>query len=248
MKPLVTICCATYNHEKFIEKTINKFLAQKTTFQYEIIIHDDASTDSTKEILNAYKTLYPDKIKLIIQKENTLEKTGLYPMLPIIKAASGKYLAWCDGDDYWCDVNKLQIQADFLNANPIFAGCYHQCITHNCKTEKLKPRGAKSDFSQEKLLEYYLYGSGINMCTQMWRNYYSKETEKYFDGLIGDYMYVTLNGIFGSCKYLDNIKPSIYRLMHGGNSWSNLSEAEQKIKINLMHEKSNIMLNKRITK
>ena len=111
---LVSVCCLAYNHEKYIKRTLEGFISQKTTFNFEVLIHDDASTDNTQNIIKEYAEKYPDIIKPILQKENQLskginvQKTYNYPRI------KGKYVAYCEGDDYWCDENKLQLQVDSL--------------------------------------------------------------------------------------------------------------------------------------
>lgn len=118
MTPLVSIACPAYNHEKFIAQAIEGFLIQQTDFPFEIIIHDDASTDRTPEIIKAYATRYPDQIRPLLQKENQVSQ-GKHPLSSYIyPAARGKYIALCDGDDYWTDPLKLRKQVDFLETNP----------------------------------------------------------------------------------------------------------------------------------
>jgi glycosyltransferase involved in cell wall biosynthesis len=116
--PLVSICCITYNHESFIRDAIEGFLMQKTEFLIEIVIHDDASTDNTAEIIKEYAEKYPSLFVPIYQYRNQFSQ-GIKP-LPnfVFPAARGKYIALCDGDDYWTDPFKLQKQVDFLESNP----------------------------------------------------------------------------------------------------------------------------------
>ena len=122
---MVSICCMTYNQEKYIAETIEGFLKQKTDFEYEILIHDDASTDSTQSIIKKYAKNYPERIKLVIQEENQyskgvdIVKEYLYPLV------SGKYVAICEGDDFWIDENKLQKQIDILEENNSVNMCVH---------------------------------------------------------------------------------------------------------------------------
>lgn len=113
--PTVSICCLTFNHAKYIEKTINAFLMQKTTFEIEIIIHDDASTDNTQNII---KALVGDDVrfKLILRSDNLKSKGEIISPI-LFNKARGKYIAMCDGDDYWTDPFKLQKQVDFLENN-----------------------------------------------------------------------------------------------------------------------------------
>lgn len=118
MIPFVSICCITYNQEKYIEDTIKGFLAQKTSFPIEIIIHDDASTDNTAVIVKEYADKYPEKIHPIYQVENQFSKGIKVSATYVWPQAKGKYIALCEGDDYWTDPFKLQKQVDFLESNP----------------------------------------------------------------------------------------------------------------------------------
>lgn len=116
-QPLVSICCITYNHENYIREAIESFLMQKTTFPIEIIIHDDASTDKTAKIVKEYATKYPMIIIPIFQTKNQYS-LGIKPWPNFVfPLARGKYIALCEGDDYWTDPFKLQKQVDFLVEN-----------------------------------------------------------------------------------------------------------------------------------
>ena len=122
---MVSILCMAYNQEKYIRRCLEGFVKQKTDFAFEVIIHDDASTDGTPEIIKEFQEKYPNIIKPIFQKENQystgilIGKTYIYPKM------SGKYMAQCDGDDYWTDEYKLQKQVDFLESHPDYALCFH---------------------------------------------------------------------------------------------------------------------------
>lgn len=116
-QPLVSILCDTYNHENFIKETLLGFLNQETTFPFEIIIHDDASTDKTAEIVKELADRYPLIIKPVFQTENQYsQKINFWSDVTFPKA-KGKYIALCEGDDYWIDSLKLQKQVDFLEIN-----------------------------------------------------------------------------------------------------------------------------------
>lgn len=122
---LLSVNTMTYNHEKYIAQCIEGILMQKTNFAFELLIHDDASTDNTAAIIKEYEKKYPNIIKPIYQTENKWSKgikisaTYQYPR------AKGKYIAVCEGDDYWIDENKLQMQVDFLENNPEYTMCFH---------------------------------------------------------------------------------------------------------------------------
>ena len=110
MNPMVSICCLAYNQKKYIGKTIESFLTQKTSFEYEIIIHDDASSDGTQDIIREYAEKYPHKIIPVFQKQNQYSKGVENSITFCYPRARGKYIALCEGDDYWCDDYKLEKQ------------------------------------------------------------------------------------------------------------------------------------------
>ncbi|MEQ2563855.1 glycosyltransferase family 2 protein [Ventrimonas sp. CLA-AP-H27] len=109
----VSIICITYNQAEYIKDAINSFLMQKTKFDYEIIVHDDASTDQTIQIIKQYESKYPEKIRAIYEEENQYSK-GVNISDVLFKIAKGKYLAFCEGDDFWTDQYKLQKQYDYM--------------------------------------------------------------------------------------------------------------------------------------
>lgn len=116
--PKVSIVCNFYNHANYAEKAILSFLEQKTNFEVEILLHDDCSDDETPSIIRKYEFEHPDKIKPIYQKENQGKK-GVNNWIEYqFPRAKGKYIALCDGDDYWTDPLKLQKQVDFLEEHP----------------------------------------------------------------------------------------------------------------------------------
>ena len=122
--PLVSVKCMTYNQEKYIGQCIDGFLMQKTSFPFEILIHDDCSTDNTTDIVLAYAKKFPKIIKPILEDENQYSKHDGSHHKKIDAAIKGKYIALCEGDDYWIDENKLQMQVDFLEKNPEYGLTY----------------------------------------------------------------------------------------------------------------------------
>lgn len=144
---MVSVYCLAYNHEKYIKDCLEGFVKQKTNFKYEVIVHDDASTDNTANIIKEYADKYPDIIKPILQKENQYSQ-GIYIIDKFIDPVlKGKYVAICEGDDYWCDMHKLQKQIDILENHPEYVACAHQTKTINSSTgdvslySKLKQSG-----------------------------------------------------------------------------------------------------------
>ena len=133
---LVSICCQTYNHEKFIAQCLDGFVMQKTNFRFEILVHEDASTDNTASIIKEYESKYPDLFRCVYQTVNqyAIQNTLSNILLPMSK---GKYIALCEGDDYWTDPLKLQKQVDFLEKNEEFSICAHAVKKIDGNSEKL---------------------------------------------------------------------------------------------------------------
>ena len=119
LNPVASISCCTYNHETYIAQAIDGFLMQKTTFPFEILIHDDASTDKTASIVKDYEKKYPNLIKPIYQTKNQFSKGQNASQINCMRA-QGKYIAICEGDDYWTDPLKLQRQINLLEKNPSY--------------------------------------------------------------------------------------------------------------------------------
>jgi len=141
-EPLVSICSAAYNQELFIRQCLDGFLMQATDFPFEIVVHDDASADNTADIIREYAEAYPDIIKPIFQAENQYSKGTKVLATYVWPQAQGKYIALCDGDDYWTDPLKLQKQVDFLEANGDYVICAGRSLErdgdelHDCWASK----------------------------------------------------------------------------------------------------------------
>ena len=128
MTPLLSIVTITYNHEPFIAKTIEGVLMQQVKFPIELIIAEDCSTDGTRVICQRYAEQYPELIRLIMSDSNV---GAIANERRAILAARGKYIAFCEGDDYWTDPYKLQKQVDFLETNPDYSICFHRFVNFN---------------------------------------------------------------------------------------------------------------------
>jgi len=167
--PLVSIVCVTYQHASFIGEALDGFLAQKVNFAYEIIVHDDASTDGTAEIVQEYAANDPEKFKVIRQTVNQRSK-GIRPWPPCFAQARGKYIALCEGDDHWFDPLKLQRQVDAMEADPEATGCFTNAynVTDGVRQVFL---GHYNSVPKGLVLEQeeYLRGQGIPTCTFLFR-------------------------------------------------------------------------------
>jgi glycosyltransferase involved in cell wall biosynthesis len=130
-EPLVSIICIAYNHERHIHDAIKGFLIQQSDYPFEIIIHDDVSTDNTQSIIKSYQETYPKIIKSIIQKENQFSQDPNRVISIPLKEAKGKYVAICEGDDFWIEPLKLQRQVSYLESNTDFSMCIHNAVVYN---------------------------------------------------------------------------------------------------------------------
>lgn len=120
--PLVSICCATYNQVNFVRQCFDGFLKQETNFSFEVLVHDDASTDGTADVIREYTQRYPDIFFPILQTENQYQKGNKKITATFnLPRARGKYVAICEGDDFWSDSSKLQKQVDFLEKSPDYS-------------------------------------------------------------------------------------------------------------------------------
>ncbi len=132
----VTIYCTAFNHEPYIRDALDGFLSQKTDFPFEVLVTDDASTDGTAAILGEYREKYPDVIRYFHQDKNlfsqgiNIYETVMYPN------TRGQYVAYCEGDDYWTDPEKLRRQVSFLDSHPDYSACVHNSVCHFCGGEK----------------------------------------------------------------------------------------------------------------
>ena len=125
--PKVSVCIITYNHEKYIRQCLDGVLMQETDFPIEVLIHDDASTDGTVEILKEYHSRHPNLIRLILQEENQYSKGYDHLSMHLYSQISGEYVAFCEGDDYWTNHHKLHKQIEFLDKNLDISISSHVC-------------------------------------------------------------------------------------------------------------------------
>lgn len=212
----LSVCCITYNQEKYIAEAIESMLAQQTNFDFEIVIGEDGSTDATRNICEKYSQKYPPKIKLLHSAGNL----GMNPNLErTLKACSGEYVALCEGDDYWIDKNKLQKQVDFLEANPSFAICYHR-VYELYRNNKLKLEEINTDETEkEYTIEYLAKGNCMHTASVVFRNGLINKFPSWFNkSPVGDYVLHMLNAVHGKIKYLP-VPMAVYRKHHGG-VWS----------------------------
>ena len=156
---LVSIRCITYNHEHYISQALDGFLMQETTFPFEIVIHDDASTDGTTDIIKEYENKFPEIVKPIYETENQYSKKDNTMELLILPHLKGKYTAFCEGDDFWTNKKKLQMQVDFLENNPDYGFC---CTDVDIYYEDTNKYG--DDEIIQIFLSYVSQKNGLYLC------------------------------------------------------------------------------------
>lgn len=211
--PLVSVCCITYNHELYICEAIDSFLMQETDFPFEILVHDDASTDGTTEIILNYAKRYPDIIKPIIQTENQYTKGGLIAPRFLFPKAKGKYIALCEGDDYWTDKCKLQKQVSFLDRNPEYVITYTDSQPFDESGElDIDFGGSRRDLSPDELIRC----TPLYTLTTCFRNVIKEIPHDLVPAKYGDRVTWSLLGAYGRGKYLSDIQPSVYRVHNDG--------------------------------
>lgn len=219
-KPMVSVWMITYNHEKYIAEAIEGVLKQQTQFEFDLIIGEDGSTDGTARIIKEYANKYPNQIKARFNKPNI----GMMPnMIKTLQECNGKYIALCEGDDYWTDPLKLQKQVEFLEKNPDYVVCYHDAKIVDqfgkVVADSLLSENRKVDLSSNELMK----AAFTPTLSRVFRNVVTEYPNEMLKVLNGDTFLTVLLGSYGKGKYLDQIQPAVYR-EHQGGVWSSLDE------------------------
>lgn len=223
--PLVSIRCITYNHEKYIRDALEGFVMQKTNFKFEAIVHDDASTDNTAAIIREYAEKYPDIIKPIFETENQYSKHdgSLRKIMNDAIHPNAKYIAYCEGDDYWTDPYKLQKQVDFMNCHPKCSITYHACKNIYEDNNDYFPFGEKVNVSYNRIdiFKYPFQTATILFKKEiLFSDIYQKAIETKCSS--GDIMLYLSASTFGSIQGI-NQQMSVYRRHMNGisaNMWN----------------------------
>jgi len=218
---LVSILCLTFNHENYIQDCIEGFLIQKTNFKYEVLIHDDASTDLTSSIIKKYEKTNPGIIKATYQSENIHSK-GINLINYNLPNAKGKYIAFCEGDDYWTDPFKLQKQVDFLDNNLDYGLIYTRSINFKQLTKKFYKNNL---YSKVNSFNELIESNKISTLTVLLKkdlvvsyfNEISPEKEKW---LMGDYPMWLFASLKSKIYFLDEVT-GVYRVLEESESNTN---------------------------
>jgi len=215
--PLVSVWMITYNHEAYIQKALDSILMQQVNFPYEIVIGEDKSTDSTRDIVCELQRRYPEKIRLRLAKENFFSK-GVNPTIGVLQLCRGRYIAMCEGDDFWTDPQKLKKQVDFLEAHPECSLCFHN-VFELYPDGSMVPRKAQTNENATMMYCYsdLLKQNFIATCSLVFRAPKCMMSLsmvltrlRFVDWALSLYL-----SKYGSIAYIDEIM-GVYRLHAGG--------------------------------
>lgn len=237
-KPLVSIICATYNQKPFISKCLDSIINQVTDFPAELILHDDASTDGTTEIVHDYANRFPNLIKLLTQTKNQYAETNKL-RIKLLEHARGDYVALCDGDDFWCDPLKLMKQQRFLEGHPEFVLCYHPAMIVNEMDNVLvaQTRSEKNNrnYTAEELR---VFACGwIALASVMHRNVPIDHPPEFHLAPNSDNFLPVLLAKFGGAGFQKDILPSAVR-HHRNTAFSSQTDAKK----TSMHLRSHLQI------
>lgn len=222
----VSVICNTYNHEKYIAKTLNSILEQRTEFVIEVLVHDDASTDKTADIIRDFQYRFPDIIKPVYQKKNQYSMGVDIIQRYQFPRVKGKYFAFCEGDDYWNDPYKLQKQYDELELHVDIDICAHASYVLNSskkiRMNDIVPAAKNTIFSMSEVIR----GGGGFVATNslLMRASLLDEQPDFFKKCSLDYSIQMYGALKGGMLYLSD-KMSTYRYMIAG-SWSDRTEKD----------------------
>lgn len=221
----VSVYCLAYNHESIIRKCLDGFIMQKTNFCYEVIVHDDASTDKTASIIREYEEKFPDIIKPIYQSENQYSRGVNIKNRYILPKCKGEYIAVCEGDDFWTDENKLQRQYDLMEKHEDIILCVHRAKQINLETgiESLYPQAKRTNgyvTAEEAIL---LGGGYFPTCSFFYRRSLNALSNKH--GFVtGDYLTMVSAAVQGKVYFMDEcmavktfLLPSSWAYRHRNN-------------------------------
>lgn len=236
----VSVFCLTYNHEQYLRRCLDGFVMQKTNFPFEVLVHDDASTDGTANIIREYAEKYPEIIKPTYQMENQYSKGVKIIHAHLLSKAQGMYFAWCEGDDYWTDENKLQKQIAFLDEHPEYSCCYHRVLRKNLAdgSTSYVPNIAESrEFGIEEIIRG---GAVFQLSSLVIRsNIYRERPASFAAKKFGDVTTFLYGAIRGKCFVLSDAM-SVYN--HGTvGSYTNRMKAAS-VQSRIEHEQDYITL------
>lgn len=223
----LSVCCITFNHAEYIRDCLESILSQQTDFDFELLVYDDASTDNNQEIIKHFASK-DHRIKLFLQKENQWSKGEFGLLTHLFPAASGKYIAFCEGDDMWNDPHKLQKQVDFLEANPDFVISFHEVEKVDSAGKSLNQTVLGTNRHKDLDTVDLICGNLIPTVSAVIRTELIRDLPEIPKGFTnGDTFLFAILGQYGKAHFHPDIVPAKYRI-HGGGIWSG---SDQKSKI-----------------
>ena len=228
-EPLVSVSCITFNHGPYLRQALESFVNQKTSFPIEVLIHDDCSTDDTIEIIQEYAERYPEMIRPMFEEQNQYSQ-GISNISGVFNfpRARGKYIAMCEGDDFWSDMEKLEKQAQYMEAHPECAMCCHSAGVVSMD-DAFRTVSVLQPFSGSRVLaaeEVISKKENIPTASLMFRTEYAKTLPQYYyDCPVGDIPLHLYMASRGTVYYFDEVM-SMYR-MGGAGSWGSSMDSEQ---------------------
>lgn len=223
---MVTILCTAYNHERYIRQCLEGFVMQKTNFRFEAIVHDDASTDATASIIREYSAKYPHIIKPILQTENQYSQGKKIGAIMAQHFPFGKYIAECEGDDYWTDPEKLQRQVDFLESHPDYSTVCNRTQLYSEYRQQFVGENRCYEKSQAIEVKDVIVQGGlfISTCSLLYRKSILPATlPDYWQRChVGDYPLQIHAAMSGKIYYFDEAM-SVYRV-ENKSSWAGRRE------------------------
>lgn len=205
----ISACIITYNQEDYIKSCLDGAISQVVDYDYEIVIGDDCSTDNTLKICKEYAERHPDKIRLLSRGKNMGMAAN---WADTILNCQGKYIAICEGDDYWTDKNKLQQQVDFLESNPDYALTFHKVSVLKADGELVEDFLTDVPAAHETLDDVVERGNYIHTPSIVFRNLIKEFPPEFFKSPIADHFLYVLLAKHGKVKYLED-DMAVYR--HG---------------------------------
>ena len=224
----VSVLVMVYNHEKYLDECLNSIVKQKTNFKYEILVHDDCSTDNSKKIIEKYYNNFPDKIIPFYEKENQYYKGNDIIKNILIPNIKGKYFCFCEGDDFWIDENKLQKQYEFLENNKEYKFCVHNSIVVDKNSIKIRDITPLKEGGDLTCYDFILGGGGFVATNSIFSySFLAKNLPKYFDYMTIDYFWqIYLSSVGKSYCFKDYM--SAYRFQSVGSWSARMKESKEK--------------------
>ena len=247
-QPIVVIECVVYNHEKFLRECLDSLVGQKTNFPFIVVVHDDKSTDSSAQIILEYQEKYPDIVVPAIENENQWSKKDgslQRKMFEAVQAFHPKYVAICEGDDYWTDMEKLQKQYDILEEDDALMGVATESIVVDENSNLLRPKMTnQTETRRYSLRDFFAENPLYPKASVMWRNNHSDDVERMFEYTITQFvddwnLWIAIH-TFGDFLFLEDIMVA-YRIQANSITHTNSRIEREKASAEICRKVADIL-------